>query len=85
MDKTWGQGQGKSHHLALWHVIGPVRFGSALSVFIHVALEKQTEGTLEVFKRAMASFFEVMDFYLISENAEYLQLRAVVRDVDAPQ
>ncbi|OKO78832.1 Lrp/AsnC family transcriptional regulator [Bradyrhizobium sp. NAS96.2] len=65
-------------------LLDPVRFGSTLSVFIHVALEKQTEGKLEVFEKAVASFPEVMECYLMSGDSDYL-LRVVVRDVDALQ
>ncbi|MCC8968049.1 AsnC family transcriptional regulator [Bradyrhizobium sp. Pear76] len=36
-------------------LLNPVRFGSAVSVFIHVTLERQTEAKLQVFEKAMAN------------------------------
>ncbi|QQO23690.1 Lrp/AsnC family transcriptional regulator [Bradyrhizobium diazoefficiens] len=61
-------------------LLDPARFGSALSVFIHVALEKQTEGRLHVFEKAMTNLPEVMECYLMSGDSDYL-LRVIVRDV----
>lgn len=65
-------------------LLDPVRFGSALSVFIHVALDKQTEPKLQTFEKAMANLPEVMECYLMSGDSDYL-VRVVVRDVVALQ
>lgn len=61
-------------------LLDPARLGSAISVFVHVTLEKQTEGRLNVFEQAMANLPEVMECYLMSGDSDYL-LRVVVRDV----
>jgi Lrp/AsnC family transcriptional regulator, leucine-responsive regulatory protein len=53
-------------------------------VFIHVALDKQTEARLDTFQNAMASLAEVMECYLMTGDSDYL-LRVIVRDVVALQ
>lgn len=65
-------------------LLDPASVGAAVSVFIQVTLEKQTEALLEVFESAMARFPEVMECYLMTGDSDYL-LRVVVPDIVALQ
>jgi|SRR5579859_71014 len=65
-------------------LLDPACLGTTLSVFIHVALDKQTEARLDAFEKAMSTLAEVMECYLMSGDSDYL-LRVVVRDVVALQ
>ena len=65
-------------------LLDAARLGPSLSVFIQVTLEKQTENLLDVFERAVASYPEVMECYLMTGDSDYL-LRVLVRDADALQ
>lgn len=65
-------------------LLDPVALGANVSVFIQVTLEKQNETLLEIFEKAMESFPEVMECYLMTGDADYL-LRVVVRDTVALQ
>ena len=54
----------------------------AISVFVQVTLERQTEPSLEIFEERIAARPEVMECYLMTGDADYL-LRVVVADVTA--
>ena len=54
----------------------------AISVFVQVTLERQTEPALETFEERIAARPEVMECYLMTGDADYL-LRVVVADVTA--
>lgn len=58
--------------------------GLSITVFIQVTLERQAEGTLEVFETRVRAFPEVMEAYLMTGDSDYL-LRLVVRDMQALQ
>lgn len=61
-------------------LLDPLRLGLTVSVFIQVSLEKQVEKALETFEKAIRSYPEVMECYLMTGDADYL-LRVVVADV----
>lgn len=65
-------------------LLDPAKLGANISVFIQVALERQTESVLEVFEATMMRFPEVMECYLMTGDSDYL-LRVVVRDTVALQ
>jgi len=65
-------------------LLDPLKLGASISVFIRVALEKQTEAVLDRFESAMARFPEVMECYLMTGDSDYL-LRVVVPDILALQ
>lgn len=65
-------------------LLDPVSLGATISVFIQVALEKQTEAQLEIFEEAILGFSEVMECYLMTGDSDYL-LRVVVPDLIALQ
>jgi Lrp/AsnC family transcriptional regulator, leucine-responsive regulatory protein len=65
-------------------LLDPLRIGAAISVFIQVTLEKQTEPALERFESTMNRFPEVMECYLMTGESDYL-LRVVVHDIVALQ
>jgi Lrp/AsnC family transcriptional regulator, leucine-responsive regulatory protein len=65
-------------------LLDPLKLGASISVFIRVALEKQTEPVLERFESAVARFPEVMECYLMTGDSDYL-LRVVVPDILALQ
>jgi Lrp/AsnC family transcriptional regulator, leucine-responsive regulatory protein len=65
-------------------LLDPLKIGAAVSVFIQVTLEKQTEPALERFESAMNRFPEVMECYLMTGESDYL-LRVVVPDIVALQ
>ncbi len=54
----------------------------AISVFVQVTLERQTEPSLEIFEERITARPEVMECYLMTGDADYL-LRVVVADVTA--
>ena len=54
----------------------------AISVFVQVTLERQTEPSLEIFEERVTARPEVMECYLMTGDADYL-LRVVVADVTA--
>lgn len=58
--------------------------GLGVSVFIQVRLEKQAEGSLEVFEQAVKRFPQIMECYLMTGDSDYL-LRLVVADVESLQ
>jgi len=58
------------------------KLGGAVSVFVQVTLERQSEQALEVFETTVSRLPEVMECYLMSGDADYL-LRIVVRDTVA--
>ena len=61
-------------------LLDPLKLGLTVSVFIQVSLEKQVEKALETFEKAIRSYPEVMECYLMTGDADYL-LRVVVADV----
>jgi Lrp/AsnC family transcriptional regulator, leucine-responsive regulatory protein len=65
-------------------LLDPLKVGASISVFIQVALEKQTESVLETFEASVARFPEVMECYLMTGDSDYL-LRVVVPDIVALQ
>ena len=65
-------------------LLDPLKLGAAISVFIQVTLEKQTEAVLDRFESAVARFPEVMECYLMTGDSDYL-LRVVVSDILALQ
>jgi Lrp/AsnC family transcriptional regulator, leucine-responsive regulatory protein len=65
-------------------LLDPQKLGGSISVFVSVALEKQTEAALDVFEASMARFPEVMECYLMTGDSDYL-LRVVVPDIVALQ
>ena len=68
-----------SRHVTL---LDPLKIGLTVSVFIQVSLEKQIEKALETFERAIRTYPEVMECYLMTGDADYL-LRVVVADVQS--
>jgi len=65
-------------------IIDATAVGLPISVFLQVTLERQTEANLEVFERAVESWPEVVECYLMTGDADYL-LRVVTSDLDAFQ
>jgi DNA-binding Lrp family transcriptional regulator len=65
-------------------LLDPLKLGAAISVFIQVTLEKQTEPVLEAFEASVARFPEVMECYLMTGDSDYL-LRVVVPNIVALQ
>src|SRR3954464_14672498 len=61
-------------------LVDPAAVGLAVTVFIHVSLEKQVEPALEAFEAAVRRRPEVMECYLMTGDADYL-LRIFVRDL----
>jgi len=60
------------------------KLGGALSVFVSVSLERQSEEALEIFQRAIARAPEVMSCFLMTGNADFL-LRVIAEDIPAYQ
>jgi DNA-binding Lrp family transcriptional regulator len=65
-------------------LLDPKSVNLGVSVFISVTLERQSEASLERFERAIATYDEVMECYLMTGDFDYL-LRVVVADVDELQ
>jgi Lrp/AsnC family leucine-responsive transcriptional regulator len=63
-------------------LVDPAALGLNVSVFVLVTLEKQVEGALEVFEKAIQARPEVMECYLMTGDADY-HLRVVVADLVA--
>jgi DNA-binding Lrp family transcriptional regulator len=63
-------------------LLDPLALGLSVSVFIHVALEKQVERVLDTFETAIRDRPEVMECYLMTGESDYL-LRVVVPDMPA--
>lgn len=70
-----------SHYVAL---LDPEALGGLMSVFIQVRLERQAIHELGVFEKAMSSFPEVMECYLMTGEADYM-LRVIVPNLNALQ
>jgi Lrp/AsnC family leucine-responsive transcriptional regulator len=60
------------------------RLGGAISVFVSVSLERQSEEALEVFEARISEAPEVMSCFLMSGGADYL-LRVVADDLPSYQ
>lgn len=65
-------------------LVNPEALGLAITVFIQVALERQSERALETFETRVRAFPEVMECYLMTGDSDYL-LRLVAPDVQALQ
>jgi DNA-binding Lrp family transcriptional regulator len=65
-------------------LLDPLKLGASISVFIQVTLEKQAEAVLDRFESAVARFPQVMEYYLMTGDSDYL-LRVVVPDILALQ
>lgn len=63
-------------------LLEPGAVGLPVSIFVQVTLERQVEGALEEFERAIGARPEVMECYLMTGDADYL-LRVVVPDLPA--
>lgn len=63
-------------------VVDQEAVGLPVSVFIMVSLEKQIEGSLEIFEERVRALPEVMECYLMTGDSDYL-LRVVTRDLRA--
>ena len=61
-------------------LVNPESLNLGISVFIQVALERQTEPTLNEFESRMLGFDEVMECYLMTGDSDYL-VRLVVEDM----
>ncbi len=68
-----------SHVVAL---VDPHALGLKVNVFVRVSLEKQESAALERFERAVSTFDDVMEVYLMTGEEDYL-LRLVVPDLQA--
>lgn len=60
-------------------LLDPESVGATVSVFIQIALERQSEANLDAFEARVLEFAEVMECYLMSGDSDYL-LRVLVRD-----
>lgn len=56
--------------------------GFALSVFLTITLNSQSQASLSAFEEAAGKVPEIMECYLMTGEADYL-MRVVARDVDA--
>ncbi len=56
--------------------------GYALSLFLTITLNSQSQAALSAFEEAAARVPEIMECYLMTGEADYL-IRVVARDVDA--
>ena len=63
-------------------LVDPAAVGLAVSVFVHVSLERQIEPSLKRFEAAILTRPEVMECYLMTGDADYL-LRVVCADLGA--
>lgn len=61
-------------------LVEPISVGLPISVFIHVALERQVDRSLERFESAMQDQAEVMECYLMTGDSDYL-IRVLVPDI----
>ena len=62
----------------------PEALGLPVNVFVSITLERQVEGNLERFERAVLTRPEVMEAYLMTGDFDYL-LRVVVPDIQSYQ
>ena len=60
-------------------LLDPESVGATVSVFIQIALERQSEANLDAFEARVLEYPEVMECYLMSGDSDYL-LRVLVRD-----
>lgn len=63
-------------------LVDPAAVGLAVSVFVHVSLERQIEPSLKRFEAVILTRPEVMECYLMTGDADYL-LRVVCADLGA--
>ncbi len=61
-------------------LVAPNTVGLPISVFIHVALERQVDRSLERFESEMQQYQEVMECYLMTGDSDYL-IRVLVPDI----
>lgn len=63
-------------------LVDPKALGLDVVAFVRVRLEQQDDARLEAFERAVTSFPEVMDCYLMTGDCDY-QLRVLLPSLDA--
>lgn len=63
-------------------LVDPKAAGYALSVFLTITLNSQSQAALSAFEAAAVKTPEIMECYLMTGEADYL-IRVVARDVDA--
>jgi len=63
-------------------LLEPASVGLSVNVFVQVRLERQSEEFLQRFERAVATWPEVMECYLMTGDADY-HLRVAVGDLPA--
>ncbi|ERL50624.1 Lrp/AsnC family transcriptional regulator [Halomonas huangheensis] len=63
-------------------LLDPEKLGLGLSVFVQVKTQRHNNAWLEDFARKVMSFEEVVEFYRMSGEWDYM-LRVVVRDIAA--
>jgi Lrp/AsnC family leucine-responsive transcriptional regulator len=61
-------------------LVDPDRVDLGVTAFVRVRLDQQDDKHLIIFEKAVASFPEVMECYLMTGDADY-QLRVIVRDL----
>lgn len=61
-------------------LLDPAAVGLKVNLFVQVRLEKQVEGSLNAFEKAIAARPEVMECYLMTGVSDYL-LRVLVSDL----
>ena len=65
-------------------LLDPAEVGLPVSVFVQVSLERQVDDALENFEREIVARPEVMEYYLMTGDSDYL-LRVVAPDLEAFQ
>jgi len=63
-------------------LVNPGAVSLGVTVFVQISLDRQLEGRLEIFERAVMLCPEVLECYLMTGDADYL-LRVTVSDVSA--
>lgn len=63
-------------------LLAPGKLGLGINVFIQVRVERQVEQQLERFQKAIGSYPEVMECYLMTGDFDYL-IRVIVADMRA--
>ena len=63
-------------------LVDPEKVNLALTVFIRISLERQSEKALENFERTISALPEVLECYLMTGDSDYL-IRVVAADVNA--
>jgi Lrp/AsnC family transcriptional regulator len=63
-------------------LLNPEKLGLGLSVFVQIKTQRHDKNWLETFAKTVMSFEEVVEFYRMSGEWDYM-LRVVVRDISA--